>query len=46
MPTTRVIRYSTKPEHADENERLVRGGLRRAGRGESRRAALRDVPSR
>ena len=25
MPTTRVIRYRTKPEHADENERLVRG---------------------
>jgi acyl dehydratase len=25
MPTTRVIRYSTKPELADENERLVRG---------------------
>jgi hypothetical protein len=24
MPTTRVIRYRTKPEHADENERLVR----------------------
>src|ERR1700743_3733232 len=25
MPTTRVIRYRTKPEHADENARLVRG---------------------
>jgi hypothetical protein len=25
MPTTRVIRYRTKPENADENERLVRG---------------------
>ena len=25
MPTTKVIRYRTKPEHADENERLVRG---------------------
>jgi hypothetical protein len=25
MPTTRVIRYRTKPEQADENERLVRG---------------------
>ncbi|HEY5385445.1 MAG TPA: hypothetical protein VIJ56_09430, partial [Acidimicrobiales bacterium] len=25
MPTTRVIRYRTKPEYADENERLVRG---------------------
>jgi acyl dehydratase len=24
MPTTRVIRYRTKPEQADENERLVR----------------------
>jgi hypothetical protein len=24
MPTTKVIRYRTKPEHADENERLVR----------------------
>jgi len=24
VPTTRVIRYRTKPEHADENERLVR----------------------
>ena len=24
MSTTRVIRYRTKPEHADENERLVR----------------------
>jgi hypothetical protein len=24
MPTTRIIRYRTKPEHADENERLVR----------------------
>jgi acyl dehydratase len=25
MSTTRVIRYRTKPEHAEENERLVRG---------------------
>ncbi len=25
MPTTKVIRYRTQPEHADENERLVRG---------------------
>jgi len=25
MPTTKVIRYRTKPEHADENERLIRG---------------------
>jgi acyl dehydratase len=25
MPTTKVIRYRTKPEHADENERLMRG---------------------
>ena len=25
MSTTRVIRYRTKPEQADENERLVRG---------------------
>ena len=24
MPTTKVIRYRTKPEHADENERLIR----------------------
>lgn len=24
MTTARVIRYRTKPEHADENERLVR----------------------
>jgi acyl dehydratase len=24
MATTRVIRYRTKPEHADENEQLVR----------------------
>jgi hypothetical protein len=24
MATTKVIRYRTKPEHADENERLVR----------------------
>jgi hypothetical protein len=24
MSTTKVIRYRTKPEHADENERLVR----------------------
>jgi acyl dehydratase len=24
MPTTRVIRYKTKPEHAEENERLIR----------------------
>jgi acyl dehydratase len=24
MTTTKVIRYRTKPEHADENERLVR----------------------
>ena len=24
MRTTRVIRYRTKPEHADENEQLVR----------------------
>jgi hypothetical protein len=24
MPTTRVIRYRTNPEDADENERLVR----------------------
>jgi hypothetical protein len=24
MPTTKVIRYRTKPEQADENERLVR----------------------
>jgi hypothetical protein len=24
MSTTRVIRYRTKPEHADENEKLVR----------------------
>ena len=25
MPVTKVIRYRTKPEHADENERLIRG---------------------
>jgi hypothetical protein len=25
MTTTKVIRYRTKPEHADENERLIRG---------------------
>ncbi len=25
MSTTKVIRYRTKPEHADENERLIRG---------------------
>src|ERR1700722_19185513 len=24
MSTTKVIRYRTKPEHADENERLIR----------------------
>jgi hypothetical protein len=24
MATTKVIRYRTKPEHADENERLIR----------------------
>ena len=24
MPVTKVIRYRTKPEHADENERLIR----------------------
>jgi hypothetical protein len=24
VSTTRIIRYRTKPEHADENERLVR----------------------
>jgi len=24
MPVTKVIRYRTKPEHADENERFVR----------------------
>ena len=24
MTTTKVVRYRTKPEHADENERLVR----------------------
>jgi hypothetical protein len=24
MPATKVIRYRTKPEHADENERLIR----------------------
>ena len=24
MTTTKVIRYRTKPEHADENERLIR----------------------
>jgi len=24
MPVTRVVRYRTKPEHADENERLIR----------------------
>jgi hypothetical protein len=24
MPTTKMIRYRTKPEHAEENERLVR----------------------
>jgi hypothetical protein len=24
MPTTKVIRYRTKPEHADENELLIR----------------------
>jgi len=23
MPVTKVIRYRTKPEHADENERLI-----------------------
>ncbi|MGF7234145.1 MAG: hypothetical protein ACQSGP_30015 [Frankia sp.] len=25
MTVTKVIRYTTKPEHADENERLIRG---------------------
>ena len=25
MSTTKVLRYRTKPEHADENERLIRG---------------------
>jgi hypothetical protein len=24
VPTTRVVRYRTEPEHADENERLIR----------------------
>ena len=24
MPVTKVIRYRTKPEHADENQRLIR----------------------
>ncbi len=24
MPVTKVVRYRTKPEHADENERLIR----------------------
>jgi hypothetical protein len=24
MSTTRIIRYTTKPEHADENARLIR----------------------
>jgi hypothetical protein len=25
VPVTKVVRYRTKPEHADENERLIRG---------------------
>jgi hypothetical protein len=24
MPVTKVVRYRTKPEHAEENERLIR----------------------
>ena len=31
MTVTKVIRYTTKPECADENERLIRGRLRRVG---------------
>ena len=45
-PVTKVIRYRTKPEHADENDALVRGRLRRAGRARTPGTALRHVPSR
>ncbi len=41
MPTTKVIRYRTKPEHADENERLVRDVFAELAETRSRRAALR-----
>ena len=46
MPTTKVIRYRTKPEHADENERLVRDVFAELAEQDPERAALRDVPSR
>jgi hypothetical protein len=32
MTTTKVIRYRTDPEHADENERLIRAVFAELGR--------------
>ena len=46
MPVTKVIRYKTKPECADENERLIRSVFAELASDEARRAALRHPPSR
>ena len=46
MTTTKVVRYRTKPEQADENERLIREVFAELAQEASGRAAVRGVPPR
>jgi hypothetical protein len=45
MPVTKVIRYRTKPEHADENERLIRAVFAAFQAGIAERCAEGPVPA-